>query len=276
MARASEILFVDRSVSDLQIILGSLQSEVQAVVLDDHRPAARQIAEALEGHSGLDAVHIIAHGAPGRVHFTAGAWSIETLEDAAADLATIGKALHAGGDLRLWSCETGRGKTGETFIQALEDVTSTDVRAAAELVGSAAQGGTWDLAGSVAVRVRPPLTENGVAHYPGVLSMEVTLTGTIDADGPGAGMPVQYYIRDSSGVIVYSFSLPSEQEGGALLLSSASTIVNVPGPGTYTIVAYRQGNATDGQPIPYTMVTAGTFTVPGGGGTLTGITGANG
>ncbi|RWD96471.1 MAG: DUF4347 domain-containing protein, partial [Mesorhizobium sp.] len=58
MARASEILFVDPSISDLQTVLGNLRPEVRAVVLNSGRPPAQQIAAALDGHKGLDAVHI--------------------------------------------------------------------------------------------------------------------------------------------------------------------------------------------------------------------------
>src|SRR5690348_15866953 len=83
MISASEILFVDPSVSDLETILGNLRPEVHAIVLNERWPAARQTAAALEGREWLDAVHVIAHGAPGRVIFAAGAWSAETLEEAA-------------------------------------------------------------------------------------------------------------------------------------------------------------------------------------------------
>ncbi|TGP22184.1 DUF4347 domain-containing protein, partial [Mesorhizobium sp. M1D.F.Ca.ET.234.01.1.1] len=93
MARASEILFVDPSVSDLDTVLGNLRPEVRAVVLDSRRPAAQQIAAALVGHEALDAVHIMAHGAPGRVQFATGEWSTATLKDAVEDLAAIGRAL---------------------------------------------------------------------------------------------------------------------------------------------------------------------------------------
>jgi collagen type VII alpha len=75
MQRPSEILFVDPAVSDLETILGNLRPEVHAIMLDARWPAARQIAAALEGRSALDAVHVIAHGAPGRVNFAAGEWS---------------------------------------------------------------------------------------------------------------------------------------------------------------------------------------------------------
>ena len=71
----SEILFVDPAVSDIATILGGLRPEVEAIVLDSSRPAARQISAALRERRGLDAVHVIAHGAPGRVSFAAGEWS---------------------------------------------------------------------------------------------------------------------------------------------------------------------------------------------------------
>ncbi len=69
-----EILFVDPLVPDLGSVLGNLRPEVEAIMLDRRSPAARQIAAALEGREGLDAVHVMAHGAPGRVSFAAGEW----------------------------------------------------------------------------------------------------------------------------------------------------------------------------------------------------------
>src|SRR5271165_5474429 len=72
---ASEVLFLDPTVSDLASIFGGLRPEVDAVVLDRFRPAARQIAAALAGRRDLKAVHVIAHGAPGRVSFASGEWS---------------------------------------------------------------------------------------------------------------------------------------------------------------------------------------------------------
>src|SRR5438105_1917635 len=85
MARASELLFVDPAVSDLATILGGLRPEVEAIVLNADRPAARQIAAALVGRKGLDAVHVLAHGAPGRVSFAAGHWSADMLGDEASE-----------------------------------------------------------------------------------------------------------------------------------------------------------------------------------------------
>ena len=108
MARPREILFVDPSVSDIDTILNGLRQGVEAIVLDPATPAVRQIAAALAGRYGLSAVHIIAHGAPGRVNFSSGDWSVTTLEDEAENLAAIGRALAVDGELRLWSCDAAR------------------------------------------------------------------------------------------------------------------------------------------------------------------------
>ncbi len=171
MARPSEILFVDPGVSDLDTILGNLRPEVQAIVLDARWPATRQIAAALAGQEGLDAVHIVAHGAPGRVKFSAGEWSAATLKEAADDFAAIGRALAPDGELRLWSCKTASGDAGEAFIEALSEAVGAEVCASTSLVGAAALGGAWELSARASASMPlPPLTSDGVASYAGVLA----------------------------------------------------------------------------------------------------------
>ena len=68
-AHAREILFVDPGVSDIETLLGHLRPEVEAILLDPVRPAARQMAAALAEERDLAAIQ---HGAPGRVSFAAG------------------------------------------------------------------------------------------------------------------------------------------------------------------------------------------------------------
>src|SRR5208283_416783 len=98
-ARApSELLFLDPGVPDTATILGNLRPGVEAIVLDHAPSPARQMAAALGRRRDLDAIHVVAHGAPGRVRFAAGEWSRRTLEDDAEDFAAIGRALGADGD----------------------------------------------------------------------------------------------------------------------------------------------------------------------------------
>jgi hypothetical protein len=178
---AREILFIDPGVSDIETLLGHLRPEIEAILLDPVRPAAHQMAAALAGRHGLDSVHIIAHGAPGHVNFTAGGWSAATVADDAEELAVIGRALAASGGLRLWSCQTAAGPAGAAFIAGLARVSGADIAAASGLVGAAALGGGWELAGDSQLgATQPPLTAAGMASYAGVLTAsEVTVTGTL-------------------------------------------------------------------------------------------------
>ena len=166
MTRSNEILFIDSGVSDIGTLLRTTRPEVEAFILDNHRPAARQIAEALTGRAGLDAIHIIAHGAPGRVAFASGDWSADTLDDDRDDLATIGHALTEQGGLRLWSCHAGAGLEGARFTVRMAAAAGTAVNAAESLVGASGLGGAWSLTGAPLA----PITTEGVARYAGVLT----------------------------------------------------------------------------------------------------------
>src|SRR5258706_3963607 len=135
MAQKTELLFVDPFVPDLKTLLENLRPEVQAVVLDARTSAAQQMAQALEGVEELEAIHIAAHGAPGRIVFARGEWSAGTLRRDAHQLASIGRALGDDGQLRLWSCETASSDAGQVFTKALEEVTGAEVCASISRVG---------------------------------------------------------------------------------------------------------------------------------------------
>ncbi|MER8856014.1 DUF4347 domain-containing protein [Mesorhizobium australicum] len=207
--RPSELLFVDPSVSDLGTILRNLRPGVEAIVLDPLSPPARQMALALAGVDDLDAVHIIAHGAPGRVSFTAGEWTARTLEHDADHLATIGQALGESGELLLWSCAAGAAAAGTNFIDALSRAVEAPVAAADDLVGSPALGGDWKLnVRTSKAATRPPLTEVGMGIYAGILIAEVMVTGTLPVGNMGG--PVTHYIVDTDRkAIVGQVVLPS-------------------------------------------------------------------
>jgi hypothetical protein len=122
-----EILFLDPGVSDIETLLSHLRPEIEAILLDPVRPAARQMAAALAERHALDAVHVIAHGAPGRISFAAGDWSAATLAEVAEDLAAISRALGAGRNINLWSCHTAAGPAGAAFIAGLARASGADI-----------------------------------------------------------------------------------------------------------------------------------------------------
>jgi hypothetical protein len=170
-AAATEIAFIDPAVSDVRVLLAGLSPDVQPIMLNAAEPAPRQIAAALSGRAGLDAIHIIAHGAPGEVRFAAGVLSANSVNEHAADLAALGAALGQNASLMLWTCETGQGERGQDFVAALASSSGRQVAASRRLVGAAARGGCWELdTVCTAAPVRAPLTAAGAAAYAGVMA----------------------------------------------------------------------------------------------------------
>src|SRR5688572_25297550 len=168
MSAIKEIAFVDRAIPEAQTFLAGLRPDVEGILLDGSWPAPAQIARALEARGSVAAVHVVAHGAPGAVTFSAGALDLETLPAHAADLEAIGEALGDAGLLYLWCCRSGAGEGGEQFVDAMAHATGVAVAAAAADVGSPALGGTWDLdAGARASATNAPLTRDAMSAYRG-------------------------------------------------------------------------------------------------------------
>ena len=134
-----EIVFIGPQVDDTELLCAGRRPEVRGVQLNAIEPAPRQMARTLVGRHGLEAVHVIAHGAPGEVRFAAGELSVETIEKHTDDLARIGQALRRG-KFMLWSCETGQGQRGAAFIASMKRAPGMDVAAATGLVGASAGG----------------------------------------------------------------------------------------------------------------------------------------
>ncbi len=174
------MVFIDRNITDLNTLLAGMRSDVDTVLLTGEEPAILQIARIVQGREQLSAIHIIAHGRAGEISFDSGALSIETLNEYSANLAEIGQALAKDGDVLLWSCHTGAGERGASFIGAFAQKLGTAVAAATDLVGAAVLGGCWRLDKRIgAVTAGIPVTAEGIAGYSGVMA---TFTGTNNDD----------------------------------------------------------------------------------------------
>src|SRR5690349_4403076 len=159
----SEVAFVDSAIPDLDGFLSTILPEVNAIVIDRSTPGLGQIALALKHCSGLDAVHIVAHGRSGEVYLGSDVISLDTINKYGSELKLIGQSVE--GQLLLWSCEAASGNPGAAFVTALARATGVSVLAATGLVGAKELGGQWLLdVGSTGPAAAPaPLTPEGVA-----------------------------------------------------------------------------------------------------------------
>jgi VCBS repeat-containing protein len=176
-----EIAFVDPGVEDLQSLLQGMRPEVELVLLSSASSAPHQMARALSGRQRFEAIHILAHGEPGEIAFSAGLLSIDTLEADAADLAEIGSAINPDGELRLWSCSVVQGERGAAFVQAIAAAVGAKVAAASDPIGAETRGGSWQLWSTAGAGfAHPPITTAAQASYAGVLdttASNTTITG---------------------------------------------------------------------------------------------------
>ncbi|WP_277344946.1 Ig-like domain-containing protein [Metapseudomonas otitidis] len=140
-----EIVFVDTRAPNYQELLKAVSPNAEVVLLSTNKDGVQQIADALAGRTGIDAIHIISHGDSGVLLLGNGPLFEGNLAQYATQLSSIGKALTTEGDILLYGCEVGAGSEGQAFVTKLAGMTGADIAASDDNTGGSAKGGDWDL-----------------------------------------------------------------------------------------------------------------------------------
>ncbi|NJM00432.1 MAG: DUF4347 domain-containing protein, partial [Synechococcaceae cyanobacterium SM2_3_2] len=140
---SQELVFVDQSLPDLAVLLAGIQPGAEVILLDPSRDGIEQIAEALRGREGIQALHILSHGSAGTVQLGDSSLNLDNLDAYAQQLQDWGTALDPGADILLYGCDVA-GLTGmaDPFLSQLAMLTGADIAASNNLTGA---GGDWDL-----------------------------------------------------------------------------------------------------------------------------------
>lgn len=230
---SAEIIFIDSGVPDADRLFDGLRDGVEAVRLSAENDPVFQLRDALAGRSGIAAIHIVAHGEDGALAFVGGALSAGKIEGYADALEDTGAALGGDGDILLWSCNTGRGAVGQSFVDALARATGADVAASDNLTGAAFLGGDWQLetmAGSV--ETDSPLTHAAAAGYDQVLVPGVPDAPTAPdlAAGSDSGASSTDDLTNATSLTFTGTAQPDSTVG--LLINGADTGVSVTADGS--------------------------------------------
>ncbi|KAB8044824.1 DUF4347 domain-containing protein [Janthinobacterium rivuli] len=162
-----EVVLVDTSLANYKSLEAGVRAGVGIVEFDGSRDGLAQIAQWAASQRGLDAIHILAHGAQGVLNLGSARLTEASLGQAAtqAELAQLGQALTADGDLLLYGCDIAAG-SGTGLLDGLARATGADVAASTDLTGAARLGGNWTLekhSGTIEAR------ELALQQYDGVL-----------------------------------------------------------------------------------------------------------
>ena len=139
------VAFVDRLLPGVESLRAALPEHTLLLLLDPQVEGLTQIATALSGFQGLQAIHLFTHGAPGSLSLGNSRVDIDHLASDAAELQAIGAALAEEGGLLLYGCAVAQGAPGQAFIEALALATGADVAASTNATGPALLGGDWQL-----------------------------------------------------------------------------------------------------------------------------------
>ncbi|GAB1393615.1 hypothetical protein MASR1M60_17790 [Rhodocyclaceae bacterium] len=193
---ATAIVFVPSDLTNLGTLLAGLPPEHEVHVLDPLQDGLRQIAATLAEKTDIAALHLITHGAPGKLFFGNVTIGRGNLADYTDTLDSIAAAFAENGELLIYGCEVAAGQEGRRFIDALSDMTGLKVAAATHKVGSEKLGGRWELDAVPPAMVSKPLE---VKAWHGVLA------SLINGLGGSSGFGENDYVRsddptDSTGI----------------------------------------------------------------------------
>ncbi len=190
-SQRQEVVFVDSQVTNLAELLAGLSGNAEVVILDASKDGLQQMADYLQGRSGLDAIHLLSHGADGTVQMGNVWLSSANLAEHSAALQGIGAALKADGDLLLYGCDVGQGDKGQSFLDQLAAITGADVAASADDTGAAALGGNWSLERSSGAIETAALS---VSAYDGLMASNYSGGFVASAPVLGSGTSLMRYV----------------------------------------------------------------------------------
>ncbi|WP_189995647.1 DUF4347 domain-containing protein, partial [Thalassobaculum fulvum] len=179
----AEILFVDSDVAAAEVLLAGIRPGIEVVRLPVSGDPVASIAMALAGRRAvglpeLTALHILSHGAPGRLQLSGRMVDGEFLAARPELLGCIRDALADEAEIVLYGCAVAEGATGAAFVDRLSQLLGRPVAASDRVVGARALGGDW----SIAAKSGLAFGEPALAAYPHRLPTfdfeSVTLSGT--------------------------------------------------------------------------------------------------
>jgi len=142
---AREVVFIEDDVADVAALSAAFGAGREVHILDHTQDGLAQIVAALDGRSGLTALHLVTHGAPAAVDLGSVLLNAGNEAQYSAQIAKIGAAMAPGGGIMLYGCDIGMGSAGAAFIDRLAIDSGVAVAASNDPTGAASMGGDWTL-----------------------------------------------------------------------------------------------------------------------------------
>ncbi|MGR3742659.1 MAG: DUF4347 domain-containing protein [Pseudooceanicola nanhaiensis] len=161
------VLIIDASLADLPSLLADAGDHARTRIVGPGEDALRSITEELARGPAV-ALHLVGHGAPGRITLGGQVIDAVAIRERAALTQSWAEPL-AGGDILIYGCNSGAGDRGQALIHALSEMTGATVHASGSVIGRTPVGPNWDLdisSRAGAALPRPVFSADLRASYP--------------------------------------------------------------------------------------------------------------
>jgi len=125
-----EVLFVDKAVEGFKSIVADFVDcrETEVFFINHGSAGLAQIADHLEGRSGIDAIHIISHENDGQLNLGNSAIDQGQLSGQySSELIRIGQSLTDSGNILIYGCDIESSDTCARFIEEFTSLTDAEV-----------------------------------------------------------------------------------------------------------------------------------------------------
>ncbi|MBT4874425.1 MAG: DUF4347 domain-containing protein, partial [Desulfobacula sp.] len=141
----SEIVFIDPSVPQAEMIVAQLPENAEVVRLSPGMEAIAQISARLAKKVNLSTIRIISHGNEGYFVLNGTRIDNDFLQEQGSRVAPWGRALAENGDILLYACNLAATNEGKAFVGKLSDLTGADIAASIDITGGEIFKGNWSL-----------------------------------------------------------------------------------------------------------------------------------
>ena len=165
------LVILDPSVPDSHDLSTGVLPGATVWQLDPELDGIVQISEYLDRQQGFTSLHLICHGAPGSLYLGQTKLALDNL-NAYRTLLQRWQNAFSNFDFLLYGCQVAKGERGQTFVNALAEMTGAKIAASADFTGNADWGGTWALEYTTsAIAATLALKPEAIAAYSSVLAV---------------------------------------------------------------------------------------------------------
>lgn len=164
LSSLTDLIIIDSNVVGYEDLISGISSNQEILFLDGDRDGITQINEALRNFAQVNSIQIISHGDRGSIQLGSTELNLANLQQYQDELMDWGRVLSNDGDILIYGCNVAGGK-GVNFVNALSEITGSDIAASINLTGSSALGGDGDLEYTTGnIEGEPAFTSNAIAN----------------------------------------------------------------------------------------------------------------